>query len=46
MIACKIAAAAIMAGAVVALMAAYDTWRNRERYEARERRRKAKGGLD
>jgi len=46
MIACKIAAAAMMAGAVVALMAAYDTWRNRKRYAARERKRTAEGGLD
>jgi hypothetical protein len=35
-----------MTVAVLIACAAYDAWRNRRRYAAREQRRKAKGGLD
>lgn len=38
----------IAAGMVVAVLiacAAYDAWRNRRRYAAREQQRKKKGGL-
>lgn len=46
MIFCKIGIAAAMAAGVIAAMAAWDGWRNRRKYAARERRRKAQGGLD
>ena len=42
----KIAIVATMAGWVVALSAAFDSWRNHKKYAARERERKANGGLD
>jgi len=38
--------AAGMVAAVLIACAAYDAWKNRKRYAARERKRTAEGGLD
>ena len=46
MIITKVALAAALAALVVAAIAAYDSWSNRKKYAARERRRTAKGGLE
>lgn len=45
MVLAKIALAFSMAALVVAATAAYDTWSNRRKYAAKERKRTAQGGL-
>jgi uncharacterized iron-regulated membrane protein len=46
MIMTKIALAFSLAALVVAATAGYDTWSNRRKYAARERKRTAQGGLE
>jgi uncharacterized iron-regulated membrane protein len=45
MVMTKIALAGLLAAAIVAICAGYDSWRNRKKYAARERKRETKGGL-